>query len=133
MSDRFNRTTSYKEAKRIAFEVTQDNPTAKALAELFRYSLEDAVKKIETDPNLPDNLIEQLEELHRRIDRLETYTHNQASASAVWEITHNLGRFPSVSVVDSGGTEVFGEVQYLSSNTLRVVFTAGFAGKAYLN
>jgi prophage tail gpP-like protein len=133
MSDRFNKTTSYKEAKRIAFEVTQDNPTAEALARLFELSLQDAVKKIETDPNLPDNLIEQLEELHARIDKLETYTHYQASASTVWDIVHNLGRHPSVSVVDSGGTVVFGEVQYLTSDTLRVVFTAGFAGKAYLN
>jgi hypothetical protein len=62
-----------------------------------------------------------------------TYTHTQTSASATWVITHNLNCFPSVSVVDSAGTVVFGDVEYLSSNVVRVTFVAAFGGKAYLN
>jgi hypothetical protein len=62
-----------------------------------------------------------------------TYTHNQVSASATWTITHNLNCFPSVTVVDSAGTVVFGDVEYISANVVRVTFVAAFGGKAYLN
>ena len=61
------------------------------------------------------------------------YTHTQVGASNSWSITHNLGKYPSVTVVDSGDTEVIGDVLYLSDNALEVHFTASFSGKAYLN
>ena len=64
---------------------------------------------------------------------VSTYTHDQQVPSAVWTITHNLGRHPSVSVVDSGGSVCVGDVAYLSANAVTVTFTAAFAGKAYLN
>lgn len=63
----------------------------------------------------------------------ESYTHTQASAAATWTITHNLGKYPSVTIVDSGGDQVLGEVEYTSVNQLVVSFSAAFAGKAYLN
>lgn len=61
------------------------------------------------------------------------YEFEQAVASAEWLITHSLGKFPSVSVVDSAGSLVMGEVQYISVNELVVRFSAPFSGKAYLN
>lgn len=61
------------------------------------------------------------------------YTYTQGSASSVWTITHNLGKMPSVTVVDSSGNEVEGDIKYNSSNQVTVTFSAGFAGKAYLN
>ena len=61
------------------------------------------------------------------------HIHNQASVSAEWVITHNLGKYPSVSVVDSSGAEVIGEVEYLTDTQLKVKFSAPFSGKAYLN
>lgn len=62
-----------------------------------------------------------------------TYTHIQASAASVWTIAHGLGRHPSVTVVDSSGRSVYGDVNYTDSNTLVVSFSAAFAGNAYLN
>lgn len=67
-----------------------------------------------------------------------TYTHNQSSTSDTWVITHNLNRFPSVTVVDSGGTIVQGTVVYNSNKQLTITFFAAtnalaFQGKAYLN
>ena len=67
-----------------------------------------------------------------------TYTHNQSSVSNTWTITHNLNRFPSVTVVDSGNTVVEGTVVYNSNKQLTITFfSAGsplaFSGKAYLN
>lgn len=61
------------------------------------------------------------------------HIHNQSSASAQWTITHNLGKYPSVSVVDTSDAEVIGEVEYLSDTQLTVKFSAPFSGKAYLN
>ena len=67
-----------------------------------------------------------------------TYTHNQSSVSNTWAITHNLNRFPSVTVVDTGNTVVIGTIVYNSVNQLTITFFAGgnalaFQGKAYLN
>jgi hypothetical protein len=38
-----------------------------------------------------------------------------------------------VTVVDSAETVVYGEIQYINKNNLRIIFSAEFAGKAYLN
>lgn len=62
-----------------------------------------------------------------------SYTHVQDTPSDIWTINHNLGRRPSVTVVDSADTVVYGNVQYISDDTIEVTFSAGFAGKAYLN
>jgi hypothetical protein len=61
------------------------------------------------------------------------YVHNQGSPSATWTIVHNLGKRPSVTVVDSGDTEVEGDIHYVDNNTVTVLFSSGFSGKAYLN
>jgi len=61
------------------------------------------------------------------------YTHTQIAASSSWSVTHNLGKFPSVSIVDSGNHVVIGDVEYINSNELIITFTSAFSGKAYLN
>ena len=63
----------------------------------------------------------------------QTFIFNMATPSSEWTITHNLGSFPAVSVVDSAGTVVFGEVTYDSQSQVTVRYSSGFAGKAYLN
>lgn len=63
----------------------------------------------------------------------KNYTFNQMSALATWTITHNLSKYPSVTIVDSSGNVVVGEVYYIDSDSVRVVFSGAFAGKAYLN
>ena len=68
------------------------------------------------------------------IKRDPTFVHNQNSTSDTWVITHNLGTYPSVTAIDSGGSNVVGEVTYNSSLQLTVTFSgSGFQGKAYLN
>lgn len=62
-----------------------------------------------------------------------TYVHTQMQAQAVWQIAHNLNKFPSVDIVDSAGSVVMGDIRYIDRNNLTVSFTAGFAGTAYLN
>lgn len=63
----------------------------------------------------------------------KTYVHTQSVPSDTWEITHNLGKYPSVSVIDSAGTQVQGEVTYSSINKATIKFSVAFSGKATLN
>ena len=61
------------------------------------------------------------------------FIYTQNTPSATWNITHDLGKFPSVSVVDSADTQVYGDVVYINDNSLTVTFIGAFSGKAYLN
>lgn len=61
------------------------------------------------------------------------FIYNQIAASASWNITHNLGKNPSVSIVDSGGNWVVGDVLYINNNELTINFNSAFSGTAYLN
>ena len=63
----------------------------------------------------------------------QAYVHTQSTPSATWVINHNLGRNPSVTVVDSSEKVVFGDITYVTDNQLTVSFSAAFGGKAYLN
>lgn len=63
----------------------------------------------------------------------KTFVYNQATSVDVWEITHNLDKYPAVTVVDSGGSVVIGEVVYIDKNNVRITFTSAFSGKAYFN
>ena len=62
-----------------------------------------------------------------------TYIYEQGVAASVWEINHNMGKFPSVTVVDSAGSQVIGAVEYKDINNLEITFNSSFSGKAYLN
>lgn len=61
------------------------------------------------------------------------YNYTQGVASATWTIAHSLGKFPSVTIVDSAGSEVEGSVHHADANNLTVSFSAPFSGTAYLN
>lgn len=63
----------------------------------------------------------------------KTHIHVQNAASTEWLIIHNLAKFPSVTVVDSGNTEVEGCVEFVDPNTIKIIFSAAFGGRAYLN
>ena len=62
-----------------------------------------------------------------------TFQYEQSVASDTWDVVHKLGKYPSVSVVDSGGNLVDGEVKYVTNNRISITFTSPFSGKAYLN
>ena len=62
-----------------------------------------------------------------------TYRHVQGVAATVWNVTHNLSKFPSVTVVDTAGSEVEGKVEHLSNTQARLTFSAAFSGEAFFN
>lgn len=61
------------------------------------------------------------------------YVFPQDVPSALWTITHNLNKKPSVTVVSSADTVMYGDITYLNTNKLTITFSAPFSGKAYLN
>ena len=63
----------------------------------------------------------------------KTYVYKQVQAERIWEMTHGLGKHPSVAVVDSAGSVVFGETTYLNLNAVRLTFSGAFSGQAFLN
>ena len=65
----------------------------------------------------------------------QDYEYNQAFpvAASTWVIQHNLGRFPSITTVDSAGSEITGAVTYDNENKITVVFNSATSGNAYLN
>jgi len=62
-----------------------------------------------------------------------TYLHIQSVPSARWEITHPLGFNPAVTVLDSTGRQVEGDVSYPDLDTVLVEFNAAFSGSAHLS
>ena len=63
----------------------------------------------------------------------KTFIFTQTVPSVTWNVTHNLAKFPSITVIDSGKTVVIGSYTYIDNNKVTLEFSAAFAGKAYLN
>lgn len=61
------------------------------------------------------------------------YVHNQTEASDEWVIVHNLNKYPAVSIIDSAGDEVEGNVHYDTLNQVTITFIGSFKGTATLN
>lgn len=60
-------------------------------------------------------------------------TFTQNSAASTWNITHSLGYYPAVTVVDSAGTVVEGTTSYPSITSVTLTFSSPFSGYAYLS
>mgnify|MGYP003648368335 CR=1 FL=1 len=63
----------------------------------------------------------------------KSFTFTQLVPAATWNVTHNLSKFPSVSVVNNNNILMYGDTTYIDNNNLTITFSGGFSGKAYLN
>lgn len=118
---------------------------AKATAEQAREDASTAVQTANNAYALADNAMQAGDNVSQLVNdagyvtqaelaqATATYIHDQATAASVWTIVHNLGKYPSVSVVDTGGNLVCGNVEYVDDDTCVVKFNAAFKGTAYLN
>lgn len=88
-----------------------------------------------TDPNITNSLYNLNGQLYFNGNTVDkTYYHDQAMPSALWTITHNLKKKPSVTVFDSTNKEVQGGyVEHIDNDSLTIEFGAPFSGKAQLN
>jgi hypothetical protein len=57
----------------------------------------------------------------------------QSAPATTWLINHGLNGFPSVTIVNINNVVMYGDITYMDPNNVRVEFSAGFSGKAYLN
>jgi hypothetical protein len=70
------------------------------------------------------------------IDGVETdknFVFNQPVAASTWNITHNLNKFPSATMVLSTGQKGYGDIVYIDENNLTITFASAESGKAYMN
>lgn len=63
----------------------------------------------------------------------KTYKHTQSVSSSTWVVEHNLNKYPSVTVQDSAGSIVIGEITYNNKNTVTLTFSGAFSGEAHFN
>lgn len=62
---------------------------------------------------------------------VKEYTHTQTSPLSTWNVPHNLGFYPDVSVTSVGGvTVLLPEIEHLSTMTLVIRFDIPFSGQA---
>lgn len=91
---------------------------------------EDVANRVIVEQDAPNQVVVRLSGPGAGLTRRKV--HSQGAASSEWIISHTLGGRPSVTVVDSAGTVVMGEVTYTSDSQVTVNFTAPFSGFAYL-
>ena len=53
--------------------------------------------------------------------------------STTWTVIHNLGKFPAVTVVDTGNSVIIPNIHYDSVNQVTITFANATSGKAYLS
>jgi len=63
----------------------------------------------------------------------QTFIYPLSSSQTVYNINHQLGKYPSVTLADSSGNEVIGNVKYIDSDNLQVTTSSAVDGHAYLN
>jgi len=114
-------------APNITTVITQNYATKEYVDTLLAGA--DSIAFTPTDEITSTNVQDAIEEVRDK----SKYVHTQSSAQTTWTITHNLQFYPSVTIVDSGGNYVIGDVQYTTLNALIVTFAHSFAGKAYLS
>lgn len=58
-----------------------------------------------------------------------SYEHSQTSPSSLWTVNHNLGFYPVVDVLSSGGIIVEAEVVHTTTNQVLISFNTPQTGK----
>tara|TARA_R110000764_G_C10882879_1_gene369311 strand:+ start:21 stop:743 length:723 start_codon:yes stop_codon:yes gene_type:complete len=55
------------------------------------------------------------------------------SLSTTWTVNHNLNKYPAVSILDTAGTEVYGQIDYVSLTQVVITFVLPVAGRVTCN
>ena len=63
----------------------------------------------------------------------ETYIKTFPTPQLEWEIVHSLNKKPTVTLVDDYENIVYGAVEYVNLNIIKITFTSTTSGKVYLN
>lgn len=63
----------------------------------------------------------------------KNYYHTQGVPAEEWIIEHNLGKYPSVTVISSAGEEIYCDKRFPSMNKVVLNFGTAISGAAFLN
>ena len=63
----------------------------------------------------------------------KNYTHTQDVASSTWNITHSLGKRPSIMILDTNGDKIEGQIIYIDTNNAEIRFGFNQDGTAECN
>lgn len=63
-------------------------------------------------------------------EEIKQYVHTQVSPSESWTVSHNLNKYPTITITDSADNVMLADIQYLDLNTIRINFGFAFSGKA---
>ena len=96
------------------------------LSDDFKHEVEGKQDKLTPGPGIS------IDE-NNTISVTNSFVYEQGVASTTWEITHNLGRNPTVVVIDTSGNVVYPSIHYNNLNTCTITMNYAFKGTAYLN
>lgn len=114
--------------------VVRPNPTAAdGLGQIEFYAESGAYTITMTATNFDMTVVVYPPDVTGAVD--SDYVHTQATPAGSWNITHNLGKFPSVVLALSSAPDeaVTTDVHYTNENSLIVEWPSPESGKAYLN
>lgn len=63
----------------------------------------------------------------------KNFHHVQSAPSRVWEVNHNLEKYPSVTIIGNDGSEYEAQVDHTDKNNTLLTFSEPFSGYADLN
>lgn len=63
----------------------------------------------------------------------KNYVYEWATLESSVTVNHNLGKYPSVTIIDTAGSEIIGDITYVDENTVTLSFSAPTRGKACFN
>ncbi len=66
------------------------------------------------------------------ISNLEQITHPFTNQTEL-TITHNLGKYPQITITDTSGYVIVAGIQYLNNNSVKITFSETKSGYVYLN
>jgi len=95
--------------------------------------LSNRVSTLEAHDVTTQQNIEDLQEQIGSISGDKTFAFKQNVASDTWTVVHNLGKYPNITVVDSAGSVVVGEIILQTTEQAVISFNGAFSGKAYCN
>jgi len=64
----------------------------------------------------------------------KTQVFNVTVAATVWDLTHSLNKYPSITTVTgTDDNQVYGVAEYVSTTRVKITFSTAITGKAFLN
>jgi hypothetical protein len=71
--------------------------------------------------------------IHTAIESDLHYVHTQAASVTTWNIAHNLGKYPAITILNGVGREVKATIIHTDANNAQAIFGKNYTGIAYCN